>query len=533
LAKAKNGNGDGAGKRLDVPALESWLWEAACVIRGPVDAPKFKDYILPLIFLKRLSDVFDDEMAGLAADLGGEKKALKIAEDSQTYGQPIVRFFIPEKAKWSQIAAQTTGLGEYLTDAVRLVARNNPRLAGVIDVTDFNATQGGGRLLDDDRLRTLVQVLSAPEYRLGLHDVEPDILGRAYEYLLRKFAEGQGSSAGEFYTPREVGILMSIILDAEPGQSVYDSNCGSAGLLIKAHLRLVQKYGVKNNGGLCLPSSVAPLRLFGQEVNHSTFAMARMNAFIHDMEAEIVRQDTMTRPLFTMPDGSLRRFDLVTANPMWNQKFAASTYENDTYGRFERGIPPTSSADWGWIQHMFASLDETGKMAVVLDTGAVSRGSGNQGSNKERDIRKAFVEADLVEAVFLLPENLFYNTTAPGIILVINRRKKHTGQIVLVNASGQFSKGRPKNFLEDTHIAAIAEPYLKWKAVEGLSAIITNADAAKKDFNLSPSSHVSTGKQVEVLPLDEAVVELREAEEELETANRGLEKVLGNLGLGA
>jgi type I restriction enzyme M protein len=173
--------------------------------------------------------------------------------------------------------------------------------------------------------------------------------------------------------------------------------------------------------------------------------MARMNAFIHDIEAEIALGDTMRNP--SLPPGrrvSLRRFDLVTANPMWNQNFPTSMYENDPFERFSRGIPPGSSADWGWVQHMLASLEPNGRMAVVLDTGAVSRGSGNQGSNRERDIRKACVEADLVEAVFLLPENLFYNTTAQGIIMVLNKAKPHPGEILLVNASKLFVKGSPQ-----------------------------------------------------------------------------------------
>jgi type I restriction enzyme M protein len=220
-------NNNKQGKTLDVSALESWLWAAACVIRGPVDAPKFKDYILPLIFLKRLSDVFDDEVARLGREFGNEKKALTLVQQDHK----LVRFFLPQKARWSEIALKTTRLGEYLTDAVRAVARENPRLGGVIDVTDFNATQAGQRMLDDDRLQSLVQKLS--EYRLGLDDVEPDLLGRAYEYLLRKFAEGQGQSAGEFYTPREVAILMGRILDPQPGQTVYDPCPGSAACLSK------------------------------------------------------------------------------------------------------------------------------------------------------------------------------------------------------------------------------------------------------------------------------------------------------------
>jgi type I restriction enzyme M protein len=320
-------------------------------------------------------------------------------------------------ARWHEVRQKTTGLAEHLTDAVRAVARENPRLQGVIDVVDFNATTAGQPIVDEGRLAVLVQILS--RYRLGLDDVEPDILGRAYEYLLRKFAEGQGQSAGEFYTPREVAVLMAHVLNPEPGMEVYDPCCGSAGLLIKYHLRLLESHGEQRNGHRQLPSSVAPLKLYGQEINSSTFAMARMNSFIHEMDAQIALGDTMNRPAFS-EEGQPQRFDVVTANPMWNQKFPTKVYEHDPYERFDYGVPPSSSADWGWIQHMTSSLEEEGRMAVVLDTGAVSRGSGNTGSNRERDIRKAFVEGDLmnqgdlIEAVVLLPENLFYNTSAPG-----------------------------------------------------------------------------------------------------------------------
>ncbi len=513
-------------RRLDVSTLESWLWDAACQIRGPLDAPKFKDYILPLVFLKRLSDVFDDEVAHLATEFRDAKKAARLVEADHK----LVRFFLPPDARWPAVAARTTGLGEYLTDAVRAVARENPRLSGVIDVTDFNATAAGQRIVDDGRLAALVQVLNNPAYRLGLDDVEPDILGRAYEYLLRKFAEGQGQSAGEFYTPREVAVLMARLLDAPPGATVYDPCCGSGGLLIKCHLRLLESKGKEVNGRVRLPDKVAPLRLFGQEINSSTFAMARMNAFVHDMEADIALGDTLHRPAFTEGDGRLRSFDIVTANPMWNQKFPAKSYENDTYDRFGKGVPPSSSADWGWVQHMAACMNAAGRMAVVLDTGAVSRGSGNSGSNKERDLRKAFVEADLVEAVVLLPENLFYNTTAPGIVMVLNRKKRKPGEVLLVNGSKLFSKGRPKNYLEGQHLDQIAAAYHEWKAVEGVSAIVTKDEAAKNDFNLSPSRYVATGVEAEVLPLDEAVVRLQEAEEERVEADRELDKVLAGLG---
>lgn len=517
-------------RALDLSILETWLWEAACKIRGPIDAPKFKDYILPLIFLKRLSDVFEDEVNHLAEEFGGVDMAWKLVEDAHQKGQPLVRFYLPPEARWSAIREKTTEIGQYLTDVTRAVARENPKLQGVIDVVDFNATAAGQRIIDDAPLAELVQVLS--RHRLGLKDVEPDILGRAYEYLLRKFAEGQGQSAGEFYTPREVAVLMARILEPEPGMTVYDPCCGSGGLLIKCHLRLLETHGVRQNGRLRLPGHVAPLRLYGQEINAATFAMARMNAFIHEMEAEIMVGDTMRRPAFTRSDGSLMQFDLVTANPMWNQKFSTEIYEHDPYDRFTMGVPPGSSADWGWIQHMYGSLNERGRMAVVLDTGAVSRGSGNQGSNRERDIRRAFVERDLVECVILLPENLFYNTTAPGIILVINKGKRKPGEILLINASRLFTKGRPKNYLADEHVEHIAAVYHNWVAEEEFSAVITNEEAGRNDYNLSPSRYVAQNGGEEVLTLEEALVRLQEAEEERAAADRELDGILRALGLG-
>ena len=519
------------GHQLELTTLENWLWDAACRIRGPVDAPKFKDYILPLIFLKRLSDVFEDEVNRLAEEFGVDHDTTwRFIEEAHRRGQPLVRFYLPPEAQWKAIQQKTTGLGEYLTDVVRMVARENPKLQGVIDVVDFNATTAGQRIIDDAPLVDLVQVLS--KHRLGLEDVEPDVFGRAYEYLLRKFAEGQGQSAGEFYTPREVAILMARILDPAPGMTVYDPCCGSGGLLIKCHLRLLETHGQRKNGRLSLPSHVAPLKLYGQEINATTFAIARMNAFIHDMEAEIAVGDTMRRPAFKQRDGSIRQFDLVTANPMWNQNFPTEVYEHDPYDRFTFGIPLRSSADWGWIQHMYASLNERGRMAVVLDTGAVSRGSGNQGTNRERDIRKAFVERDLVECVILLPENLFYNTPAPGIILVMNKAKRHPGEILLINASKLFSKGKPKNYLAEDHVERIASIYQNWTAEEGLSAIINDKEAARNDYNLSPNRYVTQNGDEEVLPLEEALTELQVAEEERAAVDRELDEILKALGLG-
>lgn len=502
-------------KQMDISMLENWLWDAACSIRGPIAAAQYKDYILPLLFYKRLCDVYDDEKRKLSKEFEDEKTVRELIKSDRK----LVRFYIPDECLWERIRKTTTNLGERLTTALREIAKENPRLKDVIDVVDFNATKAGQRIMDDGTLSRLIDILS--KYRLGLSDVEPDLLGRAYEYLLRKFIEGSGQSAGEFYTPREVAILMAHILNPEEGEKIYDPACGSGGLLLKAQLHLEEK----------VKDIKRPLNLFGQEVNSLTFAMAKMNAFIHDMIADIRIGDTIRNPRF-VDGGKLKQFDKVTANPMWNQKFPPDVFESDPYNRFLLGIPPSrSTADWGWIQHMFVSLNDKGKLVVVIDTGVVSRGSGNVGSNREKEIRKKFVDNDFVEAVILLPENMFYNTTAPGNIIVINKDKKNKKEILLINASKEFAKVRPKNYLTEENIKKIEDFYKNWQELESFSKIITIDEVIKNDYNLSPSRYVATGEIEEYLPIDEALVELAEVEEERREVDKELKEIMQKIGL--
>lgn len=515
----KNGNNS---KKLDISALETWLWDAACSIRGAVDAPKFKDYILPLIFIKRMSDVFDDEIERLAGDFGDRETALEMAEEDRD----LIRFWVPEVARWKRIRKTTQKIGEKLTDAVRALAKENPVLAGSIDIVDFNATVSGERIISDERLSTLIEVIS--RHTLGLDDVEPDILGRAYEYLIRKFAEGQGQSAGEFYTPREVAWIMAYSINVKEGEEAYDPCCGSGGLLVKCELVVVEKAGDKEK-------VKKPLHLYGQEMNPATYAMAKMNIIIHDMVGNVAIGDTMRTPKFL--DGSkLKRFDIVVANPMWNQKeFDDTFYDSDPHERFKLGYPPGSSADWGWVQHMFSSLKDNGRAAIVLDTGAVSRGSGNQGSNKEKDIRAKFVEKDWIEGVLLLPENLFYNTTAPGIVLFLNKAKpkERKGKILLVNASQVFEKGRPKNFIPQEGIRRIADTFLAFRDEEKFSRIISLDEARKNDFNLSPSRYVETAEAETHRPIGHILYDLELAERDATRVDGELRAIFANLGLRA
>lgn len=522
-----------ADEHLDVPTLETWLWDAACAIRGAADAPKFKDFILPLVFFKRLSDVFDDEFAAQIVEFGDEDVAREVIradhEDAlKNNRKPIVRFFVPHEYRWDAIrnhAADGT-LGQFVTDAMREVAKLNPELLGVLDIKDYNERQSGQRTLDDDRLSALIEVVS--RHRLGLKNAEPDILGRAYEYLLRKFAEGQGQSAGEFYTPKEVGWLMAHLLDPNPYTTVYDPTCGSAGLLIKARLLFEQKNPQHK--------SKAP-RLYGQEMNPVTFAMAKMNMFLHDYTDSLFAiGDTFKNPGFASESAGLRRFDYVVANPMWNDdNYDESLYENDRWKRFEAGAAPASSADWGWLQHIAASLNDAGRAAVVLDTGAVSRGSGNKSSHKERTARQAFVEADLVEAVILLPENLFYNTSAPGIVAILNRNKsaERRRQFLLVNAYLQFIKDKPKNVLSKDGIGLISEVFHGWKTTERFSTVVSLERVREADYDLSPSFYVNVFEAAKSRPLTQFVEDLCVIRDEQQRADAGISEAVQALRAGA
>lgn len=332
--------------------------------------------------------------------------------------------------------------------------------------------------------------------------------------------------------------MIARILDPQPSEIIYDPACGSGGLLIKAQLRHREKLAEsmkKSPDDLSPDDDPQPIYLCGQELQADNVATAKMNAFIHDMAADVRQGNTMRNPAFLDANGGLQRFHKLAANPMWNQdNIAVETYETDKYGRFIYGLPPQSSADWGWIQHMYASLLDGGRMAVVLDTGAASRGSGNKGANKERDIRKQFVDADEIEAVILLPDNLFFNTSAPGIIIVMERTngspRAHADEILLINASKFREKGRPKNYMTDEQVDHIADLLLNWQEEEFVSKVVKRAEVIRNDYNLSPSRYVTSNDVEPPLPLEEAIERLRIAEEARADADRKLNNVMQVLG---
>ena len=510
--------------------LEKMLWDAACSIRGEKDAAKFKDYLLPLLFLKRLSDVFDDEIERFGEDLGDYALALEIVENDDK----LLRFYLPPEARWGVISGRQKyewpldsrgrstrprDIGEHLTRAVRAVVRYKPSLVDVINQVDFAAERNGERDINPAKLAGVVEIFSNPRNRIGLADVQPDILGRGYEFLLRKFAEGSGQSAGEFFTPTEVGYLMAHILRPRPGEECHDYACGSAGLLIKLQLVALELD----------PTSRIPLKLYGQELQAESYAVARMNAIIHDMEAEIARGDTMINPKFRTTDSKIRAYDIVVANPMWNQLFDPEVFANDPFDRFRpQGGITTSKADWAWLQHTLACLNERGRAAVVLDTGAMTRGSGSKHEDRERNIRKWFVDHDLIDGVILLPDNLFYNTTAAGVIVVLSKRKPaaQKDKIVLANASGRMKKGRPKNYIPEEDIRPLAAAYLKGAPVEGKIAVITRKQAEEADYNLSPSRWVEQESSTEFASVSSLVMELNSLDNEAHALSMSLSKLL-------
>ena len=526
----------GATRRAASPStkpMEQMLWDAACSIRGEKDAAKFKDYLLPLLFLKRLSDVFDDEIGRLAEEYDDRATALEIAESDHE----LLRFYLPPEARWGVIngresyewplddrkrSTRPKDIGEHLTRAVRAVVRQNPSLSGVIDLVDFASERNGERDVNPAKLVAVVETFSDSRYRLGLADVQPDFLGRAYEYLLRKFAEGSGQSAGEFFTPTEVGFLMAYIMRPKPGEDCHDYACGSAGLLVK--LQLVSRD--------LDPTSRVPLKLCGQELQAESYAVAHMNAIIHDMEVEIARGDTMINPKFKTAAGQIDTHDVVVANPMWNQPFDPDLFANDPFDRFRtRGGITTGKGDWAWLQHTLACLNERGRAAVVLDTGAVTRGSGAKHEDKERNIRKWFVDRDLIDGVILLPDNLFYNATAAGIIVVLSKRKPagRKNKIVLLNASKHVRKGRPKNFIPDEDIRPLAAAYLKGEPVEGEVAVITREQAEQADYNLSPSRWVGHALDFDTSSVSDLIQDLRRLSANIQESDRQLFSILGGL----
>lgn len=487
--------------------LESHLWEAANILRGPVDAADFKTYVFPLLFFKRISDVHDEE----------HEAALKEAEGDEEYAlfPQNYRFQIPEGCHWRDVRAVTSNVGRALQTAMRGIEKANPETLYAI----FGDAQWTNKdRLPDALLRDLVEHFS--RISLGNESAQADVLGRSYEYLIKKFADATNKKAGEFYTPRSVVRLMVSILDPKESESIYDPACGTGGMLLEAiqHVR-----GHRGDDRTLWG------KLFGQEKNLTTSAIARMNLFLHDAaDFQIVRGDTLRNPAFFTGD-NLASFDCVIANPPFSlEKWGEEVWASDPYGRNFAGMPPSKSGDYAWVQHMVRSMaPKTGRMAVVLPHGALFR-MGTEGK-----IRQKLLGMDLVEAVIGLGPNLFYGTGLAACILVFRQRKpkQRRNKVLILDASREFKPGRAQNELLPEHVERIHEWYRDFQDVQGIAKVATLEEIAANDHNLNIPRYVEAKSTEKALSVEQAMAQLRESAEAAFAAEDRLIALLKKEGL--
>ena len=480
--------------------LESYLWEAANILRGsPVDRTDWKSYILPLLFFKRICDVWDEEHASMIAEYG------------EDYPDEH-RFQVPEGCHWNDVRETPANVGTALQNAMRcLESANQDHLYGVFG----DAAWSNKERLPDELLKDLIEHFSS--LKIGVGNVTRDLMGDGYEFLIKKFADATNKAAGEFYTPRSIVKVMAGILDPKEGESVYDPACGTGGMLLAAVDH------IQDQGGD--PRTFFG-RLYGQEKNVTTEAVARMNLFLHGIEDfTIARGDTLRNPAFTDPStGGLATFDLVISNPPFSlEKWGREVWESDPWGRAFAGLPTDSSGDFAWVQHMVCSMAEkTGRLAVVLPQGALFRGG------EEGKIRRKLLEMDIIEGVIGLAPNLFYGTGLAASIMVLRKRKapERRKKVIVIDASTLFRKGRAQNFLDLEHGQQILSWFQAFMDVEDRARVVPLTEIKEEGWTLNISRYVLPPIGEDIPPLPEAVSAFKEALEKCREAEDNLRTVI-------
>ncbi len=463
-------------QKISLQQLESFLWESADILRGNLDPSEFKDYIFAIMFLKRISDSFDEEQEKIIHEF--KKKGKKENEIKKFITDPVQydNFFIPQKSHWNFIKDIHHDIGAELNKAVELIEEENSILEGVLVSIDFNKKDK----LPDNKLRDLISHFN--KHRLRNSDFEKsDLMGSAYEYLIKMFADTAGKKGGEFYTPGEVVELIVNLIDPKAGMRIYDPTCGSGGMLIKSREYLISKNQDPRN-----------ISLYGQETNLNTWAICKINMFLHSVfNADIKKGDTISEPKH-LKDGSLMTFDRVIANPPFSlKKWGKKKADNDPYGRFVYGTPPADFGDLAFLQHMLSSLNSKGKMGVVLPLGVLFRGG------SEKEIIKGLIEDDLLESIIGLPENLFYGTTIPACLFIINKNKEKNrkNKIIFINNEFECDESGTKNKLRQIDIINIVNAYREYKDItipkttnrynRYFSKIVSALEIKSNDYNLN------------------------------------------------
>jgi type I restriction enzyme M protein len=490
------------GKHITQRELESYLWGAAVLLRGLIDAGDYKQFIFPLVFLKRLSDVYDEEHDAALADYGDEQYA-DLPENH--------RFAIPNGAHWRDIRSATSTVGQAILTAMRAIESANPdTLAGVFGDGDW----GNKNLLPDATLKDLVEHFSGKV--LSIANLPEDELGNGYEYLIKRFADDSGHTAQEFYTNRTLVHLMTLMLKPQPGESVYDPTCGTGGMLISAVAELRRQGREWRNLGL-----------YGQELNYGTSAIAQMNLFLHGIaDAHIAHGDTLAAPAFHDSHGRLRTFDVVLANPPYSIKaWNRAAFAKDPYGRNIWGVPPQGRADYAFFQHIAKSLDpKIGRAAVLFPHGVLFR-------REEAGLREALVKSDLLECVLGLGAGLFYNSPMEAVVVVLRSRKppEHQGKALFINAVNEVAREQAQSFLRDSHQQKILSAYEAFTDQESFATVATIGQIADKGYSLAIPLYVTgadTSARADYVDVETAIAQWQTA---ARTADAALDEVLALL----
>jgi type I restriction enzyme M protein len=486
-------------EKITLSQLEQYLSKAAWILKGPVDASDFKVYIFPLLFFKRVSDVYDEEYQTALEESEGDIEYANLPE--------FHRFIIPEGCHWKDVRETTTNVGLAIEKALRGIEQANQEfLYGIFG----DAQWSNKNKLRDALLVDLVEHFS--QYTLGRENVEPDMLGNAYEYLIKHFADLTNKKAGEFYTPRSVVHLLGLILDPHEGETIYDPACGTGGMLLECvdHLKDAKE-------------DFRTLKLFGQEKNLTSSSIARMNMFLHGIEDfSIVRGDTLRNPAFFEADG-LRTFDCVIANPPFSLKeWGAENWANDPYGRNVAGVPPKGNGDMAWVQHMIKSMNSTGRMTVVLPHGALFR------KGAEGKIRRELLELDMLEAVIGLGPNVFYGTQLAACVMVFKQNKAadKKNKVLFIDASDQVRVGRAQNYLEPNNVNQIFDWFEDYQDVENYVKVASKSDLEENDYNLNIPLYIEKIIEDNLPSVEDALSNLKTAWNDSLKAEEKFKKIL-------